>query len=56
MSTKFANRRKPRKVGRDDEEDEGGVAPGMWTKITFFYPRYSPTTIEADMEISRAGR
>ncbi|KAJ5511045.1 hypothetical protein LT330_006256 [Penicillium expansum] len=27
MSSKFANRRKPRKVGGDDEEDDGGAAP-----------------------------
>lgn len=38
MSSKFANRRKPRKVGGDDEEDDGGAAPGMWAKITFFLP------------------
>ncbi|CAI7643954.1 unnamed protein product [Penicillium discolor] len=27
MSSKFANRRKPRKVGRDDEEEDAGAAP-----------------------------
>ncbi|CAI7589839.1 unnamed protein product [Penicillium glandicola] len=27
MSSKFANRRKPRKIGGDDEEEDGGVAP-----------------------------
>ncbi|KAJ5193228.1 hypothetical protein N7449_009370 [Penicillium cf. viridicatum] len=27
MSSKFGNRRKPRKVGGDDEEDDGGAAP-----------------------------
>lgn len=36
MSSKFANRRKPRKVGRDDEEADAGAAPGMWATITFF--------------------
>ncbi|CAG7963865.1 unnamed protein product [Penicillium nalgiovense] len=36
MSSKFANRRKPRKIGGDDEEDDGGTASGMWAKITFF--------------------
>jgi hypothetical protein len=34
MSSKFANRRKPRKIGGDDEEDDGGV-PGMSTKYLF---------------------
>lgn len=33
MNSKFANRRKPRKVGGDDsEEEESGVAPGESTK------------------------
>ena len=36
MSSKFANRRKPRKIGGDDEEDDGGAASGMWAEITFF--------------------
>ncbi|KAJ5371923.1 hypothetical protein N7517_003929 [Penicillium concentricum] len=27
MSSRFANRRKPRKVGGDDEEEDGGAAP-----------------------------
>ena len=36
MSSKFGNRRKPRKVGGDDEENDGGAAPGMWATITFF--------------------
>lgn len=36
MSSKFANRRKPRKVGGDDEEEDGSAAPGMWVTITFF--------------------
>lgn len=38
MSSKFANRRKPRKVGGDDEEEDGGAAPGMWATVTFFLP------------------
>lgn len=30
MSTSFANRRKPRKIGGDDEEDrDGSTAPGL---------------------------
>ena len=35
MSSKFANRRKPRKIGGDDEEDDGGV-PGMSARSRFF--------------------
>jgi hypothetical protein len=34
MSSKFAKRRMPRKIGGDDEEDDAGV-PGMCT-MTFF--------------------
>jgi hypothetical protein len=34
MSSKFANRRKPRKIGGDDEEDDGGV-PGMSANSLF---------------------
>jgi hypothetical protein len=33
MSSKFAKRRMPRKIGGDDEEDDAGV-PGMCT-MTF---------------------
>jgi hypothetical protein len=37
MSSKFANRRKPRKIGGDDEEEDGGAAPGMSAEAVFFY-------------------
>lgn len=34
MSSKFANRRKPRKVGGDDSgEEDSGLAPGMSTML-----------------------
>ncbi|KAJ6128134.1 hypothetical protein N7471_009351 [Penicillium samsonianum] len=40
MSSKFANRRKPRKVGGDDEEDDGGAAPEPVVKRpTAFRPK-----------------
>ncbi|EKV19883.1 hypothetical protein PDIG_00500 [Penicillium digitatum PHI26] len=29
MSSKFVNRRKPRKIGVDDEQEDGGSASGM---------------------------
>lgn len=38
MSSRFANRRKPRKIGGSDEEDDG-AAPGEWAASTLFIPR-----------------
>jgi hypothetical protein len=35
MSSRFANRRKPRKIGGSDEEDDG-AAPGECASSTYF--------------------
>jgi hypothetical protein len=43
MSSKFANRRKPRKVGGDDsEEEDSGFAPGMFTMPELIALREQP--------------
>ncbi|KAJ5555660.1 hypothetical protein N7535_008094 [Penicillium sp. DV-2018c] len=39
MSSKFANRRKPRKIGGDDEEEDGGAAPEPVVKRPTIKPK-----------------